>query len=261
MAKTRQKRRKRVIPATALTARGIRAMFGKGLRSARSPRVLRMILLVRLEPPPPVEFSIERLTSLPPERGAWLAVAVRCADALELDAALEWWAAFDLVRPPLLLVIPRCAELTRRVALEPVAPADVAFAEDLADGALPGAALETLLRAGVFGRVERRVLEGLGAEPEAEPRRLLGALVAAGAAGWRLKRTARSFGMSDSALRRTLRNARLPAPGVVLRDARQIMYEELVSMGVPTEEAARTVGYSRSRWAAAMNGSADGPVR
>lgn len=210
-----------------------------------------MLLLVRLLLPRQYETMVRCLDALPPSPPACSAVAVRCDTLDAVESALRWRQITGMdVALPLALVIPRDAEAARRIALEATPPTALLFVDELHEGRLPGPVLETLWSAGILGRLEETVHRQARADLCEGDRLVLRRLVAAGAAGRRSKGAAEAAVMSESALRRWLREKGLPSPGVLLRSVRLDAVREHERLGLDAGTAGRLCGWSDTRAAA-----------
>jgi len=192
-------------------------------------------------------------STLPHAFDGWLAVVVGCADATELDEVLDRWGGGASGQPPLGLVLPRCTELVRRLALATVVTSDVLFEDELEDDAVPATRLERLVAASVYARAADSVVAEYVPELDEAWAEKLRHFLVSGARGRRINGAAGEFGLSASTFRRRFASMGLPTPGALLRIARKTAYAEFLRAGKSPDAAALACGYSRSRWAARSN--------
>jgi hypothetical protein len=211
-----------------------------------------MILLVGLTAPRPPSALLRTTVARPavPVQGI-IAAAMRCASLAEVEESLAWRDACSAAGLPLpiALVVPRDPEITRRIALEPLAPAALLFDDELEDGALPARILDVLRGSHAVAAAEAELMERWGHHLPPPDRDVLRWLVRWGAAGRRAKSAAAEVGMSASTLARWLGRGGLPTAGVLLRTARAAALRALEEAGVEPPDAAILCGWKTPRGA------------
>lgn len=208
-----------------------------------------MLALVRLNVSRRYASLVSCHETLPARPLCMSGAAVRCDGMGAVEKALEWrreclgrQAAF-----PLALVVPRDACIARRIALEAVPLAGLLFEDELAGDRLPDEVVETLWRGSILLRLEEDVLRDTGAQLSPGDRMVLRQVIAAGAEGRRATSAAFHALMSESTLRRWLRDRGLPPVGTLLRRMRLEAVRRLEDAGMDCATASRLCGWSDPR--------------
>ena len=186
------------------------------------------------------------LDQLPPLPPAYSAVVVRCRTVEALERAVAWQREAEAVFPnyPLALVVPRDAELLRRLVLARIIVDPLVFEDELAaPGVVHSSVLHRLAERTATRSLLRELLDTLPAEVETADARLLFKLVDAGARGRSVNWLSRALGMSEPTLRRWLRQRGLPGAKTMLRLIRVRAVERMIAAGAEPAAAARLGGW------------------